>query len=514
MLGSRCRKAVRFPTAGAFFSLLGSSLQQNMFGFKDPAAFAASAHHVLPMKLTSVLTVVTFIACSANGQTSSQGTTVSRGSDGATGAKPEIEFRVLLIIKRLNDTYSPLFLPIRAQMTDAEIASARRCFELETPDMVHEITGGKVRFVPTVRISDKPLRIFNPDRLDSAEYSGAELLNELATFAKPGEFDSAGYLFLHYDTASGYKIPRAGYGVGGYDGEHRLGMFAINCTPRMNPRDEIFLHEWMHGLDGFYGGKNGVKLPKSALHGASGHGYREKPFHPGDTFHGWMEWYRDYFNCCVQEDGKLTGLGSNAWKQGPMRSKAGPVDYRSPMLPVRAYPEWVYELMKGDLSHALLGPSLLEKRVEPGALSNTPWQLEVWNKGAGTEARVLPDDGGTFMLSNKSSNDAGLVRTLSLEPFRNYVFSAEIRTEGIAITEAGGKFGATLRAGDSTSSRELVGTTAWTTIALPFTTGAKAQSMRLKMGVGGNSSVASGRAFFRNVQVRKIGYPATNLQPK
>lgn len=470
-------------------------------------------HHALPVKSTTFLAAA-LLANFAHGQTAPSGATVPHGSDASKGGKPEIEFRVLLFIKRVSDTYSPLFLPIRSQMTDDEVASARRCFEVETPDMVNEITGGKVRFVPTVRISEMPLRIFSPDRLDSAEYSGAELLNELATVARPGEFDSAGYLFLHYDRASGYKIPRAGYGVGGYDGGHGLGRFAINCTPRMNPRDEIFLHEWMHGLDGFYGGKNGVKLPKGALHGGVSHGYREKPFHPGDTFRGWMEWYRDYFNGTVQEDGKLTGLGSKAWQQGPMRAKAGPVNYRTPMPPVQAYPAWVYELMKGDLSHALLGPSLLEKKVGPGALSTTPWQLEMWNKGAGTEARILPDDGGTFMLSNPSPNDAGMVRTVSLEPFRNYVFSAEVRTEGIAITEAGGKFGATLRAGDSTSGKEMVGTTGWTTIALPFTTGAKTESMRLKMGVGGNSSVASGRAFFRNVQVRKLAYPVADLKPK
>ena len=60
-----------------------------------------------------------------------------------------IEFKVLLIIKKYSDTYSPLFLPIKSQMADADIAAARRCFEVETPDMVQDITQGKVRFVPT-----------------------------------------------------------------------------------------------------------------------------------------------------------------------------------------------------------------------------------------------------------------------------------------------------------------------------------------------------------------------------
>ena len=87
------------------------------------------------------------------------------------------------------------------------------------------------------------------------------MLNELQANAKTGKYDSVGYYFLHYDAASGYTIPRAGYGVGGFDTNHCLGTFAVNCTSKMNPRDEIFLHEWMHGLDGYFGNKPGVKTP-------------------------------------------------------------------------------------------------------------------------------------------------------------------------------------------------------------------------------------------------------------
>jgi hypothetical protein len=109
---------------------------------------------------------------------------------------PEIEFKVLLVIKRESDTYSPLFLPLKARMTDVEVANARRCFEVETPAMVSEITGGKVRLIPTVYVSEKALRIFEPKRLDSAEYYPPELLNEFYTLAKPGDYDSVGCYFL------------------------------------------------------------------------------------------------------------------------------------------------------------------------------------------------------------------------------------------------------------------------------------------------------------------------------
>lgn len=425
-------------------------------------------------------------------------------------AAPEIEFKVLLIVKRTSDSYSPLFLPIRARMTDAEVARVRQCFEVETSNMVSEITHGRVRFLPTVRVSEQPLRVFNPDRKDSAEFFAPELLNELSTFAKPGQFDSAGYYFLHYDTASGYQIPRAGFGVGWYDNEHALGLFAVNCTPNLNPRDEIFLHEWMHGLDGYYGKKSGVALPKGWLHGVRDHGYQEKPWRAGDTFRGWLEWYRDYLNGEVREGDRRAGLGEAAWRYGPMRRDAAVATVRYPTAapPSGTYPAWVYELMKGDLRRAQLGAPLLEKPKGPAAITRESdgWRLDVWSSSAGSKASVAAD--GTLMLESPSPNHAALVRTLALEPFRNYVLTAEVRAEGVEITEKGGAYGVNLCAGDSVSALPLVGTTAWKPVALPFTTGAKSEACRIRLAVGGFASVAKGRAFFRSVQVREVGYPA------
>lgn len=423
---------------------------------------------------------------------------------------PEIEFKVLLVIKRKSDTYSPLFLPVRSSMTEGEIARARRCFEVETPDMVRDITGGKVRFTPTVYVSDKPLRLWDPKRLDSAEYYPPELLEEFRSLAKPGQFDSAGCYFLHYDAASGYKIPRAGYGVGGFNGSYQLGMFAVNCTPGLNPRDEIFLHEWMHGLDGFFGSKEGVTLPKGMLHGGVDHGYREKVWRPGDTFRGWMEWYRDYLNGQVRENGALTGLGSTAWNHGPMRLKAPRPGWPEPEEPISAgaYPAWVHELMKGDLRHAALGPPLLETELPSGPVSATAWKPRMWNERAGTEILVVEEGGPGISIRSPSPNDAALSRKVMLQPSTNYIFTAEVRTENVEITEAGGAFGANLYAGDSVSTLRLTASLPWTRVVLPFTTGPKEPECTIKLAVGGFGSIAQGRAVFRNIQVRAVGYPS------
>ncbi len=429
-------------------------------------------------------------------------------------AKPEIEFKVLLIIKRYSDTYHPLFLPIRAEMTEDDIAKARHCFEIQTPDMVHDITRGKVKFTPAVIVSNEPLHCFAPKRRDSAEYMGEELGNELASIAKPGEFDSVGYYFLYFDSASGYKIPRAGYGVGGFNGTLGAGTFAVGSASGMNPRDEVFLHEWMHGLDGFYGSKSGVKLPKGALHGSGNydaHYSQAKAWRLQDTFRGYMEWYKDILNCQVPDGDGFVGHGEVAWKHGPMRDEAkrSGRKYSTSPLPKGEYPGWVYELMKGDLTHAQLGPTILPAELRAGEISKDakPWHLESWSGSTKTTARYAESDGGTFTLDCASGNHASICFEAPLQPSSNYVFTAEVKTVRVKVEQTGGKYSALIAAGDSQSTKDLSGSVDWTRLVLPFTTKQDPSSVSLRLQIGGRGSLASGRACFRDVKLQKVGYP-------
>lgn len=430
-------------------------------------------------------------------------------SESSSGESPEIEFKVLLIIKKRTDAWSPLFLPVRAEMSEAEIASARRCFEIETPDMVKDITRGKVRFVPTVHVSEKPLRFWNPERRDSAEIHKEEMFEEFSRIARPGEYDSVGYYFLPRDRKSGYSIPRAGYGVGWFERSHAAGAFAVHAA-EMNPRDEIFLHEWMHGLEQFYHGKPGVRLPNGWLHGnRSYRAYRARYYRPGDTFRGWMDWYKDFLNREIRESDGFSGLGSAAWTHGPMRD-AQPRKFPRPSrgkTPSRSYPGWVYRLMEGDLSSAKLGPDLLQDA--PGATADlSPWTLKQWSKGKGNLAeRMLVDGKAVLRVRNRTADDSKLIRKVALEPFRNYVLTAEVRSEGVEIVEPGGQFGVTVQAGSGTVPRTFVGSVDWTPVTLCFTTGNRAAETELRLGVGGFASLARGTAEFRNVRIRQVLYP-------
>jgi hypothetical protein len=51
-------------------------------------------------------------------------------------------------------------------------------------------------------------------------------------------------------------------------------------------------------------------------------------------------------------------------------------------------------------------------------------------------------------------------------------------------------------------------------VVLPFTTGAKPENLRLKLSLGGSGSVARGRASFRKIQVREVGYPEVDVKSK
>lgn len=433
--------------------------------------------------------------------------------------EPEIEFKVLLIIKRRSDTWHPLFLPVRAEMTEEDVRTARHCFEIQTPDMVHEATRGRVRFTPTVIVSDTPLRAFSPTRLDSAEYLQQELLAELANHAKPGDYDSAGYYFLHYDPTSGYRAPRAGYGVGGYHAGVGMGLFAVSNAGKMNPRDEIFLHEWMHGLDGFYEGKKDVRLPRGALHGGNNYDARystARPWRTQDTFRGYMTWYQDILNGEVPEAEGFSGHGSKAWRHGPIRDegrKRGSWP-RQEEPPRGGYPEWVHAMMRGDLSTAQLSPVELPGTNEVGPImpGQQPWRLESWTKATTTHARQnAAGDESSFTLECDAADHAALAQDVSVQPATNYVFTAEVKTTRVEVTQQGGKLAVLLGAANCFTSVDLSGSAEWTPIVLPFTTrpGQTSATLRLQMGAAG--SLTKGKAQFRNVMLRKVGYPTTRL---
>lgn len=80
---------------------------------------------------------------------------------------------------------------------------------------------------------------------------------------------------------------------------------------------EVWVHEPMHGLDGYFD-KLGVPLPVGYLHGAELNHYARHQ-------HGWIPWYRDILRGrVIDAEGRYRGYGPRAFKLGPPRLAAPP----------------------------------------------------------------------------------------------------------------------------------------------------------------------------------------------
>jgi len=168
--------------------------------------------------------------------------------------------------------------------------------------------------------------------------------------------------------------------------------------------------------------------------------------------------------------------------------------------------------MKGDCANAKLGaPVFGAEKLPKGDIEKTPWKLEKWSSA--NEAKAHVDATGALDLECGSSNKALLVQSVPLQPFKNYLLTLEVKTEGVRITQKGGHTAVHIEIGGSSFPKEITGAEPWQKISLPFTTGEKTANAKLSLGLGGDGSLAAGHVSFRNVQIRQIGYPESDLSP-
>ncbi len=106
---------------------------------------------------------------------------------------------------------------------------------------------------------------------------------------------------------------------------------------------------------------------------------------------------------------------------------------------------------------------------------------------------------GVLMLSSTIADDCRLTKDFSVTGGTRYVFTAEVRTEGVKDGQ-----GATLSIDNYGSdgcflySESLYGDNDWTTVVLAFIPDASQESVKVAFRIGGYSSVTSGTAWYRN----------------
>lgn len=138
---------------------------------------------------------------------------------------------------------------------------------------------------------------------------------ELDQFAPTGMYDSVIIFWQASDPNGSQSIPSNGWGWGYWPGENGANgmtyasVFNLSWVwPNNSCEGEVFLHEWLHGVTGFYMSQ-GFTFPVEDLHGAEEAGYVQE--------NGcWETWLRDYMRGLVIEDGENTALVPEAWQSG------------------------------------------------------------------------------------------------------------------------------------------------------------------------------------------------------
>jgi len=133
----------------------------------------------------------------------------------------------------------------------------------------------------------------------------ADTMPEIDQYAPPGTYDSVIIFWQASDPVTGQSIPSGGWGWGGWMGPYNMTYATVFNLSWIWPIDacegEVFLHEWLHGVTGFYMSL-GFPFPFEDLHGAEEAGYTT------DENGCWKPWLRDYMRGLVYENGHRTAL--------------------------------------------------------------------------------------------------------------------------------------------------------------------------------------------------------------
>lgn len=168
-----------------------------------------------------------------------------------------------------------------------------------------------------IEYSPRPLTTLS--ELDTYSYwpSPVDTRTELDQFAPPGMYDSVIIFWQASDPDSDQSIPSMGWGLGYWPGwgfandMTYASVFNLSWAWQADfCEGDVFLHEWLHGVTGFYMLHLGYPFPVEDLHGAEEAGYAIDP-------NGcWETWLRDYMRGLVYENGERTALVPETWQTG------------------------------------------------------------------------------------------------------------------------------------------------------------------------------------------------------
>ena len=225
---------------------------------------------------------------------------------------------ILLIYRRVDflaDSQKARFVHALA---DAEIEDAIESFR-HFPELVTELTHRLVVIESEIVFSERSLATLTATGPHQYWPSPDDTRPELDTLAPASRYDSVFVLWPQSNLATASSIPSAGWGLAISAGPwSNWATYATVANARAAtwkvPRSgEVWLHEWLHGVCGFFADR-GIPMPDGDADGGGRHGYKQSPVS------GWTDYYRDLMSGNVPENGQRLGIPLEAW---PMWGRTG-----------------------------------------------------------------------------------------------------------------------------------------------------------------------------------------------
>ena len=229
-------------------------------------------------------------------------------------------WRTVLILKTETDVRFDKVGLVRCRLRPEDKRAVAAAFTRHTPFWVGRLTRGRLRWEAAVVSSPRPLRTVSPMG-DQCWVGPSDVRDDIAAYAPPGKYDNIFVYWKGVDDERPENVLPGGFGwsIGPSADANGAGYSCVHyAQPGLWQRDsvttEIFLHEWLHQIEGFCQSKN-LPLPKDGLHGAEHYGFRGDP--------GWKDWYRAFLNAELDAgDGTKAGLGEKVWALGTIREYA------------------------------------------------------------------------------------------------------------------------------------------------------------------------------------------------
>ncbi|WP_437730186.1 hypothetical protein [Sorangium sp. So ce1335] len=228
-------------------------------------------------------------------------------------ASVEFDFHGLLLVKPNTNVPGVTQGSLPTSVVDA----VQFAFEDQVAYWLDLITDGRVAWYGSSVVSNDPITslstsVDDPNHLPAAIH----LQPDVQSFVPRGEYDTVQVFFTPGDSQPG------GWGWGpGSSRESNYTMWttvngkntvASQWLSTVNSEPvEVFIHEPMHGLDGFYE-ELGIPLPEGLLHGSQPNRYAKSGI-PDRT---WLHWYRDYWlGTVIASDDTYRGFGPRAFAE-------------------------------------------------------------------------------------------------------------------------------------------------------------------------------------------------------